>query len=85
MPDVMALDEPMRSLLLFGHASDLRHLGFINVLDENGRVTAPPSHPTVPRIGQIATTSPRNGSTRRLVSISAGRSAPHRRNTPASR
>ncbi len=42
-PTVTALNEPVRSLVLFDASSGLQSLGFINVLDENGVVTESPT------------------------------------------
>lgn len=41
-PALPQLDETARSLVLFGPAGELRQLGFINVLDENGQVIESP-------------------------------------------
>jgi signal transduction histidine kinase/CheY-like chemotaxis protein len=38
-PDIMSLQEPARSMLLFDRASGLQSVGFISVLDESGTVT----------------------------------------------
>jgi signal transduction histidine kinase/DNA-binding response OmpR family regulator len=49
MPGIQELSPATRNLVLFNRASGIKHLGFINVLDENGNVTAelqPAAHAT---------------------------------------
>jgi len=45
VPGIWDVSEQMRNLVLFGRALGIKHLGFIELLDESGNVIAAPTRP----------------------------------------